>query len=429
MSKSKKSRYGAQRLPAGNIRIKIRMYHVGFGDCLLVSFAYADGKNRHILFDCGTSSEKKDHMLKIVKMISGDCGGHLDGLVITHRHRDHLSAFGLKGVGDILESLKPDIVVRPWTEHPNAAAQAKTAPSVFTPLALSQMRSLSAAQQFAEFLSKGMSAGLPGASKAMQQRIRALADDNVKNKTAIDRLNRMAKATKGAYVYAGSPSGLEEMLPGVRVTVLGPPTLEQSKDIKSQTDWDPAEFWKLQKKMAATMQNNATPGKGSSSLFPKAATVPVSDAPSHLKWVIDKLDKGHTQNIQRIVRALDNAMNNTSVILLLEIEDRVLLLPGDAQLENWQYALQTTGIAEKLKNTGIYKVGHHGSTNATPKSLWNLFANRSLRQKPGRLISLLSTQRGEHNQVPRKSLVDALDAETTLYSTEKSEELCRVIDF
>jgi len=37
--------------------------------------------------------------------------------------------------------------------------------------------------------------------------------------------------------------------------------------------------------------------------------------------------------------ALDHAMNNTSVILLIQAGDRRLLFCGDAQIENWEYAL------------------------------------------------------------------------------------------
>ena len=40
-----------------------------------------------------------------------------------------------------------------------------------------------------------------------------------------------------------------------------------------------------------------------------------------------------------IVRTLDQAMNNTSVILLFEVGNKKLLFPGDAQIENWSYAL------------------------------------------------------------------------------------------
>lgn len=73
----------------------------------------------------------------------------------------------------------------------------------------------------------------------------------------------------------------------------------------------------------------------------------------------------------------------------------------------------------------LYKVGHHGSLNATPKSLWELFDNR-LRDEdaPERMHSLLSTMAGKHGsearrtEVPRRSLAAALARESHLFSTE-----------
>jgi hypothetical protein len=69
-------------------------------------------------------------------------------------------------------------------------------------------------------------------------------------------------------------------------------------------------------------------------------------------------------------------------------------------------------------------VGHHGSLNATPKTL--LWQHLKKRKKPGaaRLRTLLSTMPGKHGstksrtEVPRRPLLDALEAETVLVSTQ-----------
>ena len=82
-----------------------------------------------------------------------------------------------------------------------------------------------------------------------------------------------------------------------------------------------------------------------------------------------------------IVRILDMQMNNTSVILLFEVGTKKLLFPGDAQLENWMYSLkeakEASAVRKLLSDVDVYKVGHHGSLNATPKTLWNLFRKRA----------------------------------------------------
>ena len=63
--------------------------------------------------------------------------------------------------------------------------------------------------------------------------------------------------------------------------------------------------------------------------------------------------------------------------MLFEAGGEKLLFPGDAQIENWQYALSKPEVRALLKETTVYKVGHHGSRNATPKTLWKDFSKKS----------------------------------------------------
>jgi len=125
---------------------------------------------------------------------------------------------------------------------------------------------------------------------------------------------------------------------------------------------------------------------------------------------------------------LDEQMNNTSLVLLFEVGDKKLLFPGDAQIENWGYALQDAPNAatnrKLIAASDLYKVGHHGSRNATPRQLlWEAFTRRG-RNGKGRLITLLSTMPGKHGklesqtEVPRQTLVEALNAETELHRTD-----------
>jgi beta-lactamase superfamily II metal-dependent hydrolase len=395
-------------------QVKITMYDVGFGDCFLLTFSYAGGEKRRVLIDCGSSSEKKDHMTKVVDQLFKDSEEHVDAIVVTHRHKDHLSAFGLKGPGEKLGKLNPKIVIQPWTEHPKAKEKALKPPTVFTG-AVRHLKSPSAAQEFANYLVNYSDKILAAAGSRTLSQITRLASLDIQNKEAILLLDKICK--KHAYVYAGSKSGLEQLLPGVRVSVLGPPTLAQTEAIRTQTQWDEGEFWKLFNRLAARSGSNLATARGKSVLFPRAQADPVAKSPSYVKWLLKKLDSVQLLNVQRIVRELDTALNNTSVILLFEIGDKVLLFPGDAQLENWQYALKDQNLKKRLSKVSVYKVGHHGSTNATPKSLWNLFNHRG-KSKVG-LISLLSTKKGHHSGVPRKSLVKALEQETILHSTEE----------
>jgi len=402
------------------LSVSISMYNVGFGDCFLLTFAYPDEKKRQILIDCGTTSGKKPHMEQVVDRLIADCDGRADAVVVTHRHADHLSAFGLKGVGNKLESLSPTVVVQPWTEHPGAKSSARSAPSDFA-MAFSH-ETVNAAEQFAlRMCAKGSLApfNLSPRDAGVLKKIAAL---NIKNKAAIGRLENMG--TRHAYVHAGGRSGLEPLLPGVEVIVLGPLTLEQTSAIKTQTKWNDEEFWKFSVDAAKARAALMAASAAESPLFPRAEVQPLRSAPSCIKWVVKKANAVQVENIKRIVRDLDGAMNNTSVVLMFRIGKKALLFPGDAQLENWQYALQDKKLTKLLADTIVYKVGHHGSTNATPKSLWGLFRHRGKGQKG--LVTLMSTLTEHHSGVPRKSLVAALAKESVLYSTEKlGKELCK----
>jgi hypothetical protein len=64
---------------------------------------------------------------------------------------------------------------------------------------------------------------------------------------------------------------------------------------------------------------------------------------------------------------LDGDINNTSLVLAIEIGEggKVLLFPGDAQYGNWKSWVEKEGVKKLLSRTVFYKVGHHGSHNAT----------------------------------------------------------------
>src|SRR5215813_5489821 len=95
------------------------------------------------------------------------------------------------------------------------------------------------------------------------------------------------------------------------------------------------------------------------------------------RWLVNRARRVRGEQLLQIVRTLDQEMNNTSVILLFQVGKKKLLFPGDAQKENWQYALSQKKYLKALRSVNLYKVGHHGSLNATPKSLWKLFKNKS----------------------------------------------------
>jgi ribonuclease BN (tRNA processing enzyme) len=425
--------------PPRPFTLRIRTYQVGFGDCFLLSFRYPrPEEDRHVLIDFGTTSLPKNaprnQMVRIAQNIRDECGGQLHAVVATHRHKDHISGFARtrssQSSGAIIASLKPEIVIQPWTEDPDARPDARK-PTHRLDGNQAFVRSLSSMQAFSASMLIEIQRLRGAVGVRLFERLAFLGDDNLSNRSAIDNLMTMAPKEQHRYVYFGSRSGLEEILPGVETMVLGPPTLEQSEQIRKERAKDSAEFWHFQAQAGRRFSGAARP------IFPGAPAYAAGHPPAFARWFTPRMDSARGDQLLELVRILDEAMNNTSVILLFEAGDKRFLFPGDAQIENWSYALKAAEkdrhLRAKLQSVNYYKVGHHGSLNATPKSLWELFKHKSAEENdPDRLHTVVSTMSGKHGssdrgtEVPRKSLMEALEAESQFFSTQS---LTRQRDF
>ena len=410
--------------------VTIRMYNVGFGDCFLLMLHYPAGENRYMLVDYGSTAPPKygsrDYMRIVADDIAKTCGGKLHAIVATHRHRDHVSGFATTGdgTGKTIAALNPDVVIQPWTEDPNAPVDAMTASASsysggkpdHQQLTAHYLGALNDMNRVAESVAKlAQNENLAGRDTRSQMKF--LGEDNVQNASAVNNLMEMGRKGKALYVNAGMK--LNTLLPGVKITVLGPPNLKQSNSIRKMRAQDPNEFWQFRSFWASQGHSLARVGPGAH-LFP----VKHVDPPPSARWFIRASRQIHADQMLELVRDLDSVMNNTSVILLLEIGDRKILLPGDAQIENWAYALNQPEWRKLLADVHVYKVGHHGSRNATPKSLWKQFAHKGDDHQHGRLETLVSTKAGKHGslkagtEVPQHLLVDALAKESSFNTTE-----------
>ncbi|WP_368564711.1 hypothetical protein [Pseudoxanthomonas sp. UTMC 1351] len=409
--------------------IRIRMYQVGFGDCFLLSFDYSPKPSRHVLIDCGSMASPKGSPPGLIKRVAANIastvGNDPFAVVATHRHTDHVSGFDPgttgKGAGAIIAALKPRFVVQPWTEDPGLRTNAN-APPARRGMALRRQTlddlSVVASQVVDRYVPRLRRSP---ATRAIGSQLDFIGKDNIKNLRAVENLMTMAP---NDYVHAGRTTRLTRFLPGVRVHVLGPPTIKQYDNVRGQRDRDKDEFWHLQARSLAMGSKSGT--TKSAPLFEGFSSVSGRHAPASSRWLVNAIKTESAEQLLQLVRILDDAMNNTSLILLFECGEQRLLFPGDAQIENWEYALNTPSLRKHLEKISVYKVGHHGSLNATPKSLWKLwFPDGSTPQAAGRrMVSLLSTLEGKHghrendSEVPRRKLATALRKRTTLTSTE-----------
>jgi hypothetical protein len=361
-------------------------------------------------------------MLRIANNIKEVVGDDLVAVVATHRHQDHVSGFQRnngKGPGDVIRSLKPKVVVQPWTEQPDLAQKA-TGPALkrFGKGAKAHVAALSDIHEIAAQVVEAAQLGrLP---QGMKDRLSFIGEDNIKNLDAVKNLMSMG-VKDPVYVFSGSKSGLDSLLPGVKVHVLGPPTVDQSSKIKSYAKTSD-QYWGFQ---ARAMRAAGVSGQAKRKvLFPRHVASHGPNYPVETRWLIYHARVAQSEQLLSIVTMLDKAMNNTSVILVFEAGNKRLLFPGDAQLENWLYALDGTNDKYKalLQSIDLYKVGHHGSWNATPKKLWNLFKKKSASSGQSRLKTLMSTLEGvfhEEHEVPRGKLVTELKHQSNLFSTQQ----------
>ena len=417
-------------------QVGVRMYQVGFGDCILVSVGYdeplSDGRaERHILIDFGSTRSAREgrargRMSDVAKLIEEHTGGELDVLVVTHRHKDHLAGFADDSAAKVLRALAPKRVLRSWTEVPDRDGTADGQPDAETPkqdglgrASIRYAQLLSDAQKDAEVLST-----LTG----LHDDVQAAAKEQVKNAKAIELLDELAASGRGRYLHAGADAGLDDLIPGLAVTVLGPPTVEQDARVAKQREED-REYWMLalRSSLREAAQRRIPPGEKHD----------IDLGPGPVRWLIERLSSQKSHSVARLVRDLDDALNNTSLVLLLEIGELKMLFAGDAQIENWQYTLERLDgqprLKAKLAAIDLYKVGHHGSRNATPRTLHALWKDRP--DDSPKMIALMSTREGVHGKsvataVPRETLVTALRQVATLHSTDdlgRGEEFIELV--
>jgi hypothetical protein len=97
-------------------------------------------------------------------------------------------------------------------------------------------------------------------------------------------------------------------------------------------------------------------------------------------------------------------INSTSLVLVLQIGKARLLLPGDAEWGTWKRILDNAAARALVHGATFFKVGHHGSHNATSKTLVE-------KVLPRKIPAMVSTQQGPgkyRNNIPLADLMEAL---------------------
>jgi metallo-beta-lactamase superfamily protein len=368
---------------AGNIQV--RMYRVGFGDCFLLTLPAADGP-RNILVDCGVHSKGNINVGgtsligKAVDNIAELTGKKLAIVVATHPHQDHISGFGsfAKQFGEF----SIEEVWMPWTEDPNDP-KAKS---------LHDKRTALVSKLQAHFAALGVSDDSgPAAAVA----------NMAGNAPAFAALHSgFGVGAKVRYFKAGDsvtePAGIK----GLNVSILGPPT---DQSFLSQMD-PPANDHYL--RLSGGDQDDPSQVKPFvREQWSFQTADPALGWPELPQDYKDQLKERANSSAEDLAFALDQCVNNCSIVALFSYQGKNLLFPGDAQYGNWKSWLGSDESGTLLSSVSFYKVAHHGSVNATPKE--------ALEKMPdAEFAAMMSTQNKPWPSIPAPGLLPALDRKT-----------------
>jgi beta-lactamase superfamily II metal-dependent hydrolase len=343
--------------------VTIRMYNVGFGDAFLLVFPAPD-RPRKVLIDCGVHFQGKNPkapIKEIVKQIiadvTEDSGPRIDLVIATHRHQDHVEGFDDAS----WKQVEVGEVWLPWTEDytdpdANAILEAQSSKAKKLSRVLEKMVALPG--RF----------GLSAARVAALEALKAFSANSLSNAEAMATLHEGFKGGKTIprqylpFKERNRNSFEPGVLPGVNVHILGP-----SRDPEVIRDMDPSgneEWLRLMEMMASADYEPHQPfhegwSEASEKFDPDHRLLKLSE----LK-MIEKIGEGTELNV---AVQLEKAVNGTSLMIIFQMGRAWLLFPGDAQNGTWKTALADTEWRELMGRTNFYKIGHHGSHNATPK--------------------------------------------------------------
>jgi hypothetical protein len=371
---------------AAGYRAKVRMYRQGLGDCFLITLP-RNGSVRpfYVMIDCGVvlgTEKPEDIMTKVMESIVAETKGAIDVLVATHEHWDHLSGFvQAKDSFDKLTSIGE--VWLAWTENPDDPLTKTLKAERGQALAALRMglAHLQLAGEDDRAAELGTILEFFGMAKGATT---ADALKNVKAK-APNQAPRYFDPEKNGPV---TPAGLD-----VRFYILGPPHDE-----------------KMLRKINPSSTNKETYGlaMGALSMFMDGAGTALGDRddgrPFDQQYEIPfvyaqsapelgffreyyfqpdgeapeswrRIDGDWLGGASDMALQLDSLTNNTSLALAIELEPGgdVLLFAADAQVGNWlswqnlKWTVEGKDVTgpDLLKRAIFYKVGHHGSHNAT----------------------------------------------------------------
>jgi beta-lactamase superfamily II metal-dependent hydrolase len=344
------------------------MYRVGFGDCFLLTFP----GRQHVLIDCGVHNSGNIGTLdQVLEDLEAVTQRKLAVVIATHAHEDHIAGFN-RGA-DRFKRFVIGEVWLPWSEDRS------------DPLAR-QLRAHQTALRTALDLQFQ-------ARPARRDVMDILANTSAKrNEPALANLRAgLGAGAEVSFLRGGEVRVAPGGLAGLTVVVLGPP-----RDEAFLRRMDPPKAERYLRAIAGQVEV-----EGALQPFGDQAPAPDDSGPRLTDTERRTLARVVELSPESLAFALDRAINNTSVVTLFNYRGKGLLFAGDSQYGGWKSWLERTDSGDMLSDLTFYKVAHHGSENATPKSALEAMGS-------GSLAAMVSTQNKPWKSIPNGPLMDAL---------------------
>ncbi|WP_353813657.1 hypothetical protein [Agromyces sp. SYSU T00266] len=386
--------------------VTIRMYNPGFGDCFLVTVADDDATWR-MLVDCGVHSHGRARVGDVPRKIgdvvdaviaqltaeSDDGTPRLDVVVATHRHSDHVSGFA----DDAWEAVDVGEVWVPFVEdeHDSDAIGLRQGLSVAA-TALQGLVEQAAGGRPVESLGRSMALALDFAvnSGPNLAAARRLVDGGFKGGVEHHQVRFLPKRDAAA-------NRVELPVDGAVVHVLGP-----SRDPQELKRMDPPAAVHWLEEAAAELGREED-----DDIFDRMYEVPRDEVsarvPIQLVRARNAMRLGQLaldeEALLRAASVLERSVNNTSLFFVLDVRGTRFVFVGDSQQGAWEHVLDAPESRALVTGAAFYKVGHHGSHNATPKPV-----ARELVRAGGVAMVPVGTVKAWQDNIPKSEILEAL---------------------
>jgi hypothetical protein len=333
-------------------KLRVRMYNVRFGDAILVSVPdkAKNGKEtmRHILIDMGNLLNGKEGADDVFEAVLDNVieevgtGRELDLFVMTHEHLDHAQ-------GLLYCSVEHGKTIK--AKHAWLTASAE--PTYYDTHEKAKEKKMEAEAEYRRI--RGLLQAAPGAGDERLDGLLAInnrhlgagedGEDTRSTTDCVDFLRTLAPEKKTHYVHRETDLEGKHPFKEAKLALWAPE--EDTSDYYGK--FVPLALASVPVGTAA--DGVATPPEPPPGVDPQA-----------FKDLVAAMGAGMAENI----RAIDEAANNTSIVLSLEWRGWRLLFPGDAERRSWKTIWRELKNGDELGPVDFLKVSHHGSETGIP---------------------------------------------------------------